>query len=136
MCVLPPLIPVSCTRWANIERPIFRRFRPWLVAGWVEDMSKLCLAAALVAIYGHNNSLLRCQMISRCACLEQAYKSSFQALIRDLFLCQQHLHHCGFEGHLDRRTEDRKDLGSTYTGSFRTTIGQYVTTERVLSPGR
>src|SRR5215469_1705370 len=85
---LPSLIPVSCTRWANTESPLFGGFRPWPVAGRVEDMSNLCLAAALVAIYGHNISRLQYQMISRCACLEQAYKSSFQPQIRDLF-CQQ-----------------------------------------------
>jgi len=99
-------------------------------------MSKLCLAAVLVAIYGHNNSLLRYQMISRCARLEQAHKSPFQALIRDLLFVPTGLHRCGIEGHLNRRTEDRKLLGRRTLATLGLALGQYVTTEGVLLPGQ
>ena len=133
MCVLPPLIPVSCTRWANIERPIFRRFRPWLVAGWVEDMSKLCLAAVLVAIYGHNNSLLRSQMISGCARLGRAHKSSFQTLIQDLFCANRASIIVVLKVISTEELRIGKILGRGTLAGVELPLAQYLATECVLS---
>ena len=109
MCVLPSLIPVSCTRWANIERPIFRRFRPGLVAGWVKDMSKLCLAAVLVAIYGHNTTLAVQNDFALCLSRADVQVIFLDADTRSPFCGNKASIVVILKGHLIRRTEDRNE---------------------------
>jgi hypothetical protein len=76
-------------------------------------------------------------MISRYACLEQAHKSPFQALIQDpLSLCQQASIVVVLKVTSTEELRIGKLLGRRTLAALGLALGQYVTTERVLSPGR
>jgi len=122
MCVLPSLRQVSCTRWANIESLFFEGFRPWasgrVGGGHVKAASGSCLSGN---IWTQQSTFAMPSDFA--VCLSWAgLQVLFPGADTRSFLCEERRHHCGFEGYLDRRTEDRNDRGSTYTGSFRTTI--------------
>jgi|SRR5215470_8057689 len=112
MCVLPSLIPVSCTRWANTESLFFGGFRPWPVAGWVEDMSKLCLADVLVAIYGHTpSSLFReaetMALVSTCGSSKAKSPSLRSDICRHCFISRDEAEVRIRESTLSRTEEER-----------------------------
>jgi hypothetical protein len=111
MYVLPSLIPLSCTHWANIERLFFGGSDTVYLrggGGHVKAVSGRCLTGNIwtqqLTVAIPNDFAL---------CLPGA---GAQDLFPDAdyeisFLCQQGLHRCGIEGHLNKRTEDRKNLG-------------------------
>lgn len=134
MCVLRSLIRVSCTHWANIESLVFGGLDAVYLRG-AEDMSKLCLADVLLAIYGHNNSLPRSQMISRCASGAGAQDPFPDADTRSPFVPTGAPVVVVLKVTSTEELRIGKILGRRTLAALEPPLAQYVGTEHVLSPG-
>ena len=135
MCVLPSLIPVSCTRWANIESLFFVGFRPWPVAGvgggHVKAVSGCCLSGIILT-----QQLTLAIPSDFALCLSRAgVQILFPGADTRSFFVNSASIVVVLKVTSTEELRIGKTLGRPTLAALELPLAQYVATERVLSPG-